>query len=67
MAEAKVKVCGLTDRDDARLAVELGAAMLGFNFYPHSPRYIAPAQAHPDHRGIAGGDRSCRGFRERHG
>ena len=47
MAEAKVKVCGLTDADDARLAVELGAAMLGFNFYPRSPRYIAPAQARP--------------------
>ncbi len=45
MVEAKVKVCGLTDADDARLAVELGAAMLGFNFYPRSPRYIAPAQA----------------------
>lgn len=45
MAKAKVKVCGLTDADDARLAVELGAAMLGFNFYPRSPRYIAPAQA----------------------
>jgi len=45
VAEVKVKVCGLTDAGDARLAVELGAAMLGFNFYPHSPRYIAPAQA----------------------
>ena len=45
--EVKVKVCGLTDAGDARLAVELGAAMLGFNFYPRSPRYIAPAQARP--------------------
>ena len=40
-------MCGLTDAGDARLAVELGAAMLGFNFYPRSPRYIAPAQARP--------------------
>jgi indole-3-glycerol phosphate synthase/phosphoribosylanthranilate isomerase/anthranilate synthase/indole-3-glycerol phosphate synthase/phosphoribosylanthranilate isomerase len=45
--EVKVKVCGLTDAGDARLAVELGATMLGFNFYPRSPRYIAPAQARP--------------------
>jgi phosphoribosylanthranilate isomerase len=45
VAEVNVKVCGLTDAGDARLAVELGAAMLGFNFYPRSPRYIAPAQA----------------------
>jgi indole-3-glycerol phosphate synthase/phosphoribosylanthranilate isomerase len=45
--EVKVKVCGLTDAGDAQLAVELGAAMLGFNFYPPSPRYIAPVQARP--------------------
>jgi indole-3-glycerol phosphate synthase/phosphoribosylanthranilate isomerase len=47
LPEIKVKVCGLTDAGDARLAVELGAAMLGFNFYPPSPRYIAPAAARP--------------------
>ena len=47
MAEVKVKVCGLTDADDALLAVELGAAMLGFNFYQCSPRYIAPTQVRP--------------------
>jgi indole-3-glycerol phosphate synthase/phosphoribosylanthranilate isomerase/anthranilate synthase/indole-3-glycerol phosphate synthase/phosphoribosylanthranilate isomerase len=47
VSAVKVKVCGLTDAGDARLAVELGAAMLGFNFYPRSPRYIAPAQARP--------------------
>jgi phosphoribosylanthranilate isomerase len=47
VAEVKVKVCGLTDAGDARLAVELGAAMLGFNFYPRSARYIAPAEARP--------------------
>jgi len=47
VAEVKVKVCGLTDAGDARLAVELGAAMLGFNFYSLSPRYVAPAQARP--------------------
>jgi phosphoribosylanthranilate isomerase len=42
-----VKVCGITSAEDARLAVELGARMLGFNFYPRSPRYLSPAAAGP--------------------
>lgn len=40
-----VKVCGITRREDAELAVELGAAALGFIFAP-SPRRITPADAH---------------------
>ncbi len=41
----KIKVCGITNLADAEKSLEFGADMLGFNFYPPSPRCIAPAKA----------------------
>ena len=41
----RVKICGITTWDDARLSIDLGASALGFNFHPPSPRAISPAAA----------------------
>jgi len=44
MNNVAVKICGITDYEDASIAVELGAAALGFIF-AHSPRQVTPQKA----------------------
>ena len=39
----QIKICGVTNANDARACIELGADMIGFNFYRKSPRYVEPA------------------------
>jgi phosphoribosylanthranilate isomerase len=40
-----IKICGITNLDDARAAVENGATALGFNFFPASPRFVTAEDA----------------------
>jgi len=45
MNRMQIKICGITNVIDARICAELGADMIGLNFYPQSVRYIDPEMA----------------------
>lgn len=42
----QLKICGITNLEDALFCVDLGVDYLGFNFFPGSPRYISTQAAH---------------------
>ena len=41
----QVKICGITNAEDARIACEVGVDALGLNFYPRSPRALSVQKA----------------------
>ncbi|MGB2913795.1 MAG: phosphoribosylanthranilate isomerase, partial [Pyrinomonadaceae bacterium] len=43
--KTRIKICGITNLEDAMLAVSAGADELGFNFFEGSPRYVPPETA----------------------
>src|SRR5437762_6115927 len=45
MQSVSVKICGIRSYEEAKTALDCGAAMLGFNFWQKSPRYIKPVDA----------------------
>ena len=41
----RVKICGVTSADDARMVIDAGADAVGLNFYANSPRYVSTDRA----------------------
>ena len=45
VSRVRIKICGVTTTEDARLAVAAGADAVGLNFHPRSPRYLTLTDA----------------------
>lgn len=45
MGRVRVKICGVRTPGDVRASADAGAAYVGFNFFPTSPRFVTPGQA----------------------
>jgi phosphoribosylanthranilate isomerase len=43
----RIKICGITNPEDAKVAVEAGADALGFIFVENTPRFVTPEQVAP--------------------
>ena len=54
MTRPRLKICGVTRVEDAALAVELGADLIGLNFWPPSPRCLDVERAAAVARAVAG-------------
>ena len=44
-SQTSLKICGVTLASDAEQLIALGVHALGINFWPHSKRYLSPADA----------------------
>ena len=55
----RIKICGITNAEDAKIAVEAGAGAIGLNFYDQSPRHVTEITASAivrQARAMPGGD-----------
>lgn len=52
LERVQVKICGLTDEDQAVACAEMGADAVGLVFFPRSPRYVSDEQARRICRGL---------------
>ena len=59
-----IKICGLTNLEDARFAAEQGADCLGFIFVPSSPRYVEPETVRKIVNGLPSGVKKVGVFRD---